>query len=80
MAPELEGSGEDCPVCFDAFTDPLPRPDQIRSRAPSWLFACDKHAMCIDCDESVETHAGGNANALRCPLCRSARAVWVQRH
>ena len=77
-APPPPGSGDTCSVCFDDFSDPFPLPDRS-ARAPGWLFACELHATCIDCDEDQQrSHiAHGTQASFRCPLCRADRLHWT---
>ena len=74
--PSLAGTGEDCPVCFDTFSDPLPHPRQDRSRAPP-LYECGQHSTCMACDRVEMQRAARGAPAPRCCLCRSDRTNWV---
>ena len=60
------GSGEtECSVCYDDFADPFPLPDDS-SRAPDWLFACERHATCIACDNDMQ--ARSIAHGMRASL------------
>ena len=66
----LSGANDECPICYEDFTDALPRPRQPRARAPELFHACGRHAACIDCDRH---------NPIpRCCLCRADRQPWVQ--
>ena len=66
----LRGAGDECPICFEDFADPLPRPQEPRARAPDTFHACGLHAACIGCD--------GRNHDRRCCLCRAQRHPWVQ--
>ena len=68
--PSLRGAGDECPICLEDFTDPLPRPQEPRARAPDAFHACGLHAACIGCD--------GRNHDRRCCLCRAQRCPWVQ--
>ena len=67
--PGLRGAGDECPICYDDFTDPLPRPRDPLARAPEAFHACRRHAACIGCDEHNNDH--------RCCICRAARHPWA---
>ena len=66
----LRGANDECPICLDAFVDPLPRPQQPLARAPECFHTCGHHAACIGCDR--------HNNDARCCICRAARQPWVQ--
>ena len=61
---------DECPVCYDAYTDSLPTPAP-RSCAPPgrWALPC-LHAICRECDAAVQA-----AHNDKCPLCRAPRRV-----
>ena len=70
----LPCTGEECSICTDEYSDPLPAPVDT-SRAPAGMFHCS-HALCIACDRDLESRAANNAGLARCPLCRADRRVW----
>ena len=62
---------EDCPICLEPFTDPLPRP-RGRARAPH-LYGCDQHAACVTCERRYQQE-----NRHTCGLCRAARTLRLR--
>ena len=77
--PTLSGSGEDCPVCMEPLTDPLPRPDQPQSRAPPHFHRCNRHATCRRCTVSLFAQnriVRPNGIGL-CPECRAPQEAWA---
>ena len=65
----LQGDGEECPICLEDFSDPLPRPREPNARAPQTFHTCGRHATCIGCD--------ARKTDPRCCICRAPRAAWV---
>ena len=73
--PQIPGTGDTCAICFEPFDDPLPRPTGNGQGPTSvaqqgrHMFACQRHATCVECDEYVCTTQPWG----RCPLCRADR-------
>ena len=70
LAPPPAADDDECPVCFDDFTDTLPSQD-ARSRSRPRLWACN-HCICRQCDSEVEASAN-----TKCPLCRALRQIFL---
>ncbi len=63
----LSWATDDCPVCYEAYSDAWPSPDPL-ARAPVGRWTCRAHAICRGCDYAVQQSAND-----KCPLCRAAR-------
>ena len=70
------GAPDDCPVCLEPFTDPLPRPRRQGanlSRSSDVFHGCQgPHAVCVRCDLRLV-----QAPEPRCVICRRARQPWA---
>jgi hypothetical protein len=78
--PPPENPDAACPVCFEDFSSDLPTPDEA-SRSPPGRWACPgqprlRHAVCRGCDADLQSRP--RAAQRRCPICRSARAHFMQ--
>ena len=66
-----------CPVCLDNFTDPLPLPRAIpghnRTRSSDVFHGCPQpHAACVQCDKQLALHP-----QPKCTMCRRPREPWA---
>ena len=75
---QLDGDGDECPVCYEDYTDLLPRPDGLAvvARGAPDMFACGLHATCVTCDRHAQLAVSGH----RCHMCRANRTRWTDAH
>ena len=71
-------AGEQCPICFEDYEDPFPRPPrtQMVTRGLDTVVECERHATCVDCDMDLQRDA--RWRQLRCPMCRAGRTHRTQ--
>ena len=70
--PALPYTADECAICLETFTDPLPRP-RGRARAPPSIYECGFHATCISCERHNQ-----RVGRDTCSLCRAARTLDLE--
>ena len=74
--PALAPPAASCPVCYEDYEDPFPRPTMC-TPTPRERWSCaslrQAHAVCRDCDALVQSSTN-----TAYPLCRALRLLFVQ--